>query len=281
MKSILLPFQDDDIAESALGTAHLVASRHHGHIEGLFVLAEPQIIGAGLAGPDVFITQIAEDARKMADAARGRFDAYLERTGLRRAEIDDMHKEATASWNEVDGLTGQIIGERSRLFDLVVVGRATNYYAGDWNTTCETALFDSGRPVLVAPDKVGETIAENVVIAWNCSTESARTVALGMSLIADSRQITILSTPGASVPGPDGRELAAHLRRHGLTVAHESLGTVGGEETGAGILEYAETHGVDLILKGAYTHTRLRQIIFGGATRHILTNARIPVLMAH
>ncbi len=281
MKSILLPFQDDDIAESALQTAHLIANRHGSHIEGLFVVTEPQIVGAGLAGPDVFITQIAEDGRKMAAAALSRFEAYLQRSGLRRAELGDAGEGASAGWRAVDGFAGQIIGERSRLFDLVVVGRSTNYYGGDWNATCETALFDSGRPVLVAPDKAPERIAENVLIAWNRSTETARTLALGMDLLAASRQVTVLSTPGAWVAGPDGEELAAHLRRHGLNVAHESVNAAGGEATGAAVLEYAAKHGIDLIVKGAYTHTRLRQIIFGGATRHILTSAQIPVLMSH
>jgi nucleotide-binding universal stress UspA family protein len=93
--------------------------------------------------------------------------------------------------------------------------------------------------------------------------------------------VTVLSTPGASVPGPDGAEFVAHLRRHGINATHDTIDSVGGEETGAATLEYVKAKGANLLIKGAYTHTRLRQIVFGGATRHILANAGVPVLLTH
>ncbi|MDH3453248.1 MAG: universal stress protein, partial [Gammaproteobacteria bacterium] len=220
-----------------------------------------------------------EDDERRVIAARERFDAYLQSTNLRRAKVSDAGPGPSASWYETTGIESHVIGERGRLFDLIVIGRGQD--AGEWMGACEAALFDTGKPVLVAADQAEDTFADHAVIAWNCSTETARTVALGMALIANASQVTVLSTPGASVPGPDGVEFAAHLRRHGINVRHDTLESVGGEATGAATLEYVKAKGANLLVKGAYTHTRLRQLVFGGATRHILTNAEVPVLLAH
>jgi nucleotide-binding universal stress UspA family protein len=278
MKTILLPFRDDDCSESALGTAHAVARQHQCHIEGLCVASEAPII-SGVPIPDAYLSQMAEDSEQRVIDARERFDAYLQSANLRRADISDAEPGPSASWYETKGVESQVIGERGRLFDLIVIGREQD--TGDWMNACEAALFDTGRPVLVAAEQVDDTFADHAVIAWNSSTETARTVALGLALITNASQVTVLSTPGAAVPGPDGSEFVAHLRRHGIRATHDTIDSVGGEETGAATLEYVKAKGANLLIKGAYTHTRLRQIVFGGATRHILANAEVPVLLTH
>ena len=279
MKTILLPFRDDDWSESALRTAHAIARQHQCHIEGLFVVPEPQFVSGGIPIPDLYLMQMAENGEQRAVAARERFDAYLQSSGLQRAKISDPGPGPSASWYEIKGIESQVIGERGRLFDLILVGREQE--GGDWMSACEAALFDTGKPVLVAAEQVNDSFSDNVVVAWNSSAETARAVALGLPLIANASQVTVLSTPGASVPGPDGAEFAAHLRRNGIDATHDTIETTGGEETGAATLDYVRTKGANLLIKGAYTHTRLRQIVFGGATRHILANAEVPVLLAH
>ena len=274
MKTILLPFHDDDIAESALQTAHAIANRYGSHIEGLFVIPQPQIVaGHGFALPGVYLTQMAEDGRKLADAAHERFARYLNEHDLALRDIQAPSETASASWREMEGLESQIIGDHGRLFDLVVIGRTAKYDAGDWNIICEAALFECGRPVLVVPEQAPETIGENIVIYWNCSKENARTISLGMRFLENAKAVTVVSALGALVPGPSGEELADHLKRHGIAATADSVETKGGAPAGAAVLAYAKESGADLFFKGAYTHTRLRQMIFGGATREILTNA--------
>ena len=148
MKTILLPFQDDDVAESALVTAHSIAKRFDGHVEGLFVLPQPQIIaGEGIALPGVYLTQMAEDGKKLAAAAKARFDAYLASSGLTSVE-DTAHapEGCSASWREIEGLESQIIGERGRLFDLVVI-------AGPPSTMPVTGISSVRRPCSKAADR--------------------------------------------------------------------------------------------------------------------------------
>ena len=140
--------------------------------------------------------------------------------------------------------------------------------------------FESGRPVIIAAPQAPETLGRNVVIAWNRATETARTVAVAMPLLKHAERVTVLTVEGGTVPGPSGVQVAEHLVRNGI---HANAITVGqdGCLVGEAILAEAGVIGADLLIKGAYTRTRLRQMIFGGATRHILSHATIPVLMAH
>jgi nucleotide-binding universal stress UspA family protein len=147
-------------------------------------------------------------------------------------------------------------------------------------TMIETALFESGRPVLIAPPDPPRQIGDVVVIAWNGSTETARTVAFALPLLEQAERVVVLTVEGWMVPGPSGEQLAHYLRANGI--AAEPLGVPAGRRNnGEMVLANAAALGCDLLVKGAYTQSRLRQMIFGGATAHILARAEMPVLMAH
>ena len=146
--------------------------------------------------------------------------------------------------------------------------------------TLEAVLFESGRPILIAPPTPPATLVEVIVIAWNGSTETARTVAFAMPVLAQARQVVVLSVEGASVPGPSGEDLVKTLRANRIEAEPLTLAPAG-RQSGELFLEHATAIGADLVVKGAYTQSRLRQMIFGGATSHILAHAELPVLMAH
>jgi nucleotide-binding universal stress UspA family protein len=134
--------------------------------------------------------------------------------------------------------------------------------------------------VLIAPPSAPASIGSNVVVAWNRSTETARCVALALPVLEAARNITVLTVEGSGVPGPDGQELADYLVARGIA-ARAVVVNPGKRAAGEAILEEAAALECDLLVKGAFTQSRLRQIIFGGATRHILENADVPVFMAH
>ena len=120
-----------------------------------------------------------------------------------------------------------------------------------------------------------------MLIAWNSSTEQARVTALSMPILRKAERVTVLSVIGGNtVPGPPAEQIVTYLQRNGIAAAPMEV-PLEGRETGAAILDTAKSLGCDLVVKGAYTQSRLRQMIFGGATRHILENTTIPVLMAH
>ena len=145
----------------------------------------------------------------------------------------------------------------------------------------ESGLFESGRPILLSPPSPPKQIATNVLIAWNGSTEQTRAIAFAMPLLQQAERVKVLTIPGgAGVPGPSGEQLTRSLERNGIPATPLTV-ELDGRSTGETILATAASQDCDLLVKGAYTQSRLRELIFGGATRHILANATLPVFLAH
>jgi nucleotide-binding universal stress UspA family protein len=172
------------------------------------------------------------------------------------------------------------VGSYGRIFDMIVLARPGDEWQSPSMITLESALFESGRPVLIAPPHAPRTLATNILVAWNCSTEQARTMADAMPFLQQAQRITICTVEGATVAGPSGEQMARSLKMNGIAAEPITL-KAGKRNAGEVLLAKADELGCDLIVKGAYTQSRLRQMIFGGTTRHILANARLPVLMAH
>jgi len=135
--------------------------------------------------------------------------------------------------------------------------------------------------VVMVPKNSPATIGDVVAVAWNGSTETALTVALGMPFLKQAKEVVVVAVAPQHMPepGPTGDELARTLERHGMKV---SLRTAVGRQKpqGESFLQEAMAAGADLMLKGAYTQSRIRQMIFGGATRHIIMESKIPVVMS-
>jgi nucleotide-binding universal stress UspA family protein len=173
------------------------------------------------------------------------------------------------------------VGSYGRVFDITVLGRPDANTIGLHNRAIESGLFESGRPILLSPPTPPRSIATNIMIHWNCSTEQARATAASMPLLHQAERVTVLTVVGGQgVPGPSAEQLLAHLQRNGIAAKLMSV-PLNSRNTGEAILAAAQSQGCDLLVKGAYTQSRLRQMIFGGATSHILANAALPVLMAH
>jgi nucleotide-binding universal stress UspA family protein len=281
MKTVLLPFYDDAVARSAFEAAARLVRRTNGYIEGLFVMRRPQILegGDGDMLADTHFAEFQEECRRVGDRAHAHFEACAAEQSLPLSDLSASDGPA-AAWNEIEGAEEQVVGSHGRLFDLIVVGRDFGRGWLNWRVIVESALFDSGRPVLVTPEKLGPTIGENVLIAWNSSPEVARTVAFSMPVLTRARSVTVLSVEGWGTTEPGSKELAAYLSRGGVPATARTVGT-GGRSPGEAILAECTRSGADLLVKGAYTHSRLRQLIFGGATRHILAQAQLPVIFSN
>jgi nucleotide-binding universal stress UspA family protein len=183
-------------------------------------------------------------------------------------------------WHAKAPAGDMFLASHARVFDLVVLGRPMSGKAQPSMASLEAVLFESGRPLLMAPPEPPKSLGETVVIAWNGSTETARTVAFATPFLREAKRIVVLMIEGWSVPGPSGDQLAASLRRCGLQV-ETMMAPRDRRNDGEILLARSQALGADLLVKGAYTQSRLRQMIFGGATAHILAHASLPVLMAN
>jgi nucleotide-binding universal stress UspA family protein len=281
MKTLLLPFYDDEISQHTFEVAARVVRRVEGYLEGIFVMRRPQVLdGESDMLSESHFTQFEEERRRIAESARARFAAAAATHGL-SIEPVGAARGAAVGWREIEAMDEQIIGSHGRLFDLIAIGRGFGQPWLNWRSVLESALFESGRPVLLTPEtSAAQVIGDNVVIAWNCSTETARTVALSMPLLTRAASVTVLTVEGWGVPGPRAQDLAAYLVRAGVPATARHIER-GGRAPAESILAECTRSGADLLIKGAYTQSRLRQLIFGGATRHVLAQAKLPVILAH
>jgi nucleotide-binding universal stress UspA family protein len=280
MKSILVPTEHGSAMASALDTALLLAQKFGSCIEG-FPL-RPAVADLVAMDPDSGLTMVAvkENDAEMVRQAEMLFRAFMD---SRHVSQRTGEGQTSLSWAWLDDAPSghDFVGSYGRVFDMIVLARPGDEWQSPSMITLESALFESGRPVLIAPPASPRSLGTNILVAWNNSTEQARTMADAMPLLRLAERITILTVEGATVAGPSGEQMACSLKLNGIAADTITMKPAGKRSAGETILAKADELGCDLIVKGAYTQSRLRQMIFGGTTRHILANAKLPLLMAH
>jgi nucleotide-binding universal stress UspA family protein len=278
MKTILVPTESDETMRPALETALHLARRCSSYVEGYALRWDV----SGLISGDMMAGGIWLDAHDPAaeeKQARQIFESFMREHGVPQAS--EASVSPSFGWLD-DAPTGDgFVGTYGRVFDVIVMSKVDAKAPPLHNRTIETGLFESGRPILLAPPLPPRQIATNVLIAWNCSTEQARATAFAMPLLRLADRVTVLTVIGGTgVPGPSAEQLIRYLQRNDIAAVPMSV-DLDGRSTGEAILATAKSLDCDLLVKGAYTQSRLRQMIFGGATQHILTNAALPVLLAN
>jgi nucleotide-binding universal stress UspA family protein len=277
MKSILVPVEQHTFTRSVLDIALLVAGRFGSHVEGLALGPDiPDAIAFDVPANWSILSE--KDQRDMVERSQRLFETFM--LSCTVPGHPDASSEVSYSWIGRQLFGDSHIGSFGRVFDLIVLGRPGRSDQPPRVTTVEAALFESGRPVLIVPPSSPGSIGETIVIAWNGSTETARTVALGMPFLLKAQRVILLTIWGWGVDGPKGEDLASRLQRNGPPVELVTR-SMKSRSAGEAILEYAAEFHADFLVKGAYTQSRLRQMIFGGATSHILAHSKLPVLMAH
>lgn len=285
-KTILVAVSDGEPCRSALDTALRVGRDFSGHVQALHVGADPTgvvpLIGEGMSSVMVEeIMAVAERASaERKTRARALFNQRLETYGIPFVETPLAPSGVCASWREEVGREDELIAWRGRLADLIVLGRPRNTAELPSLATLNVALMDSGRPVLVAPPEPPTVFGKRVVIAWNGSAEATRALAASMPFLQLADSITVLTYPENERDPTRAADLASYLAWHGIKVDAREF-TVHPAAIGPTILEQVNMLGGDMLVMGAYTHSRLRQLILGGVTRHMLESAAIPLLLCH
>jgi len=284
MKTILIPTEDHASMPAVLEAARLIAQRFGGYMEGFAVYPAASDFVAVDPVSSLTIASMQEGDEEIERLTQGLFESFMQTHEVPHVQTMPRARQGPAAysyeWVRPSAHGDAFIGSHGRLFDLIVMGRPGRAAQDPRMPPLEAALFESGRPVLIAPAGAPQVIGANVLIAWNGSTEQTRTTAFAMPLLREAKEVTVLSVEGGMTPGPTGEEVAHYLRLNAVA-ATAVTAAPGTRTTGETILDHAKTHGCDLLVKGAYTQSRLRQMIFGGTTRHILANATLPVLMAH
>ena len=286
-KSILVPVGDAAGGAPALDLALRLAAAFSGHVVGLHVRTDPAtavpLVGEGMSGAMVEeMMAVAERlAASRAAAARSAFDEVCARHGAPLVAAPPA-EGVSAEWVDVTGREEEVVAWRGRLSDLVVVTRPREGAESRTTMTVNAALMESGRPLLLAPATPPAELGGNVAIAWNGSAEAGRAVAASLPLLARARTVSILSvSEDDRTAGAPAGELAAYLAWHGVGARCETVTSGSHGHPGEALLSECSGRGIDLLVMGAYTHSRLRQLILGGVTRQVLHHADLACLMSH
>ncbi|MBV9531629.1 MAG: universal stress protein [Bradyrhizobium sp.] len=279
MKAILVPTQNIPAMKSTLETTVLLAERAGAYIEGVPLwFGAPEFVVAELASSFSIETLRARREEETA-GARKVFETFMQEHGVAAAKT--TADRPWFSWFAEVPPGESLVGSHGRVFDVIVMSRPGSDTDTLHNRAIESGLFESGRPILLAPPTAPKQIATNIMIHWNGSTEQARANALAMPLLRLAKRVTVLTVIGGqNVPGPSADQVRKHLRYNGIAAESKHI-QLEGRSTGEAVLAAASAEDCDLLVKGAFTRHRLRQMIFGGATSHIMHHADLPLLMAH
>jgi nucleotide-binding universal stress UspA family protein len=194
-----------------------------------------------------------------------------------------------AEWlSTVNEETYAALQKQGSLADLIVAGQRNNKDPESCidEQFVENLVLSSGRPVLIVPYAgIFPAVGTRVLVAWDGSREATRAVHDALPFIACAQQTTIVSVNSLEGEPParraPGAELAVRLARHGANVATDDIGGMRGVTIGETLLSRASDLSADLIVMGAYGHSRWREVVLGGTTRSVLRSMTVPVLMSH
>ena len=275
--NILICLNDMDNLSALLETGCALALKHDAHLTGVFVIPAMQIypVYEGIAMAEIFEGQHQKYEDMAADVQK-QFERALEKNLI------------TGEWRKLDSPISTIADEfiaQARMVDLVMIAQVdSGEDCGVEQDFAERVILETGRPVLLLPrQKTFGTIGERVLIGWNATREAARASFDAMALLSATARVDLVwvdpQKQRALAGNVPGAELAKTFAHHNINVNAEALPTAN-VNAGEALLTRAVDLNSDLLVMGAYGHSRMREFVFGGATRHVLNNMTLPVLMS-
>jgi len=285
---ILVPATGAQTDEAVFRTALAMARPSAAHLGFLHVRLDMQHTAFGIAGGELGGSgygRVIDSVQDEVEARQGRAHAAVAAFCAReqvKLEGSPVAGAPSAEWFVEAGDEPQCLAAHGRTADLTVLGRARDGEKVALHLL-ETVLLESGRPLLIAPETVPATIGRRIAIAWKDAAEAARAVAAAVPLLAGAETVTILAVQESSDTNGDsdsGKRLRNALRWHNPSTTLRVLPRTSHDPVEA-LLSVVETDGADLLVMGGYSHSRMREAMFGGFTRRVLLAAELPVLMAH
>jgi nucleotide-binding universal stress UspA family protein len=287
IRSILVPYFTSPKSDDALRLAASIAKRFTAHVH---------VVHGEVTDPEIFVhledplmtTYQEELAQTLENRSRdyireimAQFDAAMNELDVPLVDAVDASALPSVTWETCSDPEWDVIAMTGAVYDLVVVGGpAAHNEMGVVNLCAESALFRCGRPLLLSVPSAPDLVGKRVLIGWNQSAQSGHAVAAAMPFLKSADAIRAVAIETGSKKGPSPEALAENLRLHGIQMEIKKLAP-DYRDVGEAILDEAKEFDADLVVMGAYSHSRLREMIFGGVTGHILTNADRAILLAH
>lgn len=288
MKTILVLTGGSESDTAVFGTALAVARPLDAHLEFLHIRLSPgdaaaftpHLEFASGAALRSALDHLQAEADKRSAASARHFQRFCAQEAIEIADAPLRSRGLSAVWHEARGDGIGHMRLRVRHNDLVVLARASRAN-GMPPDLIERLLVGCGRPVLVAPARLRQSVTGTALVCWNESAAAARALGAALPLLSKSARVVIVGvedSAGASVDGT--RDLAQQLAWHGINAESRWI-SAGARSTAEHLDSTAADYDADLLVMGGYGHSRARETVFGGCTRHFLDHAERPVLMMH
>lgn len=290
IKRILVPLPGTAEHAGEIDIALAAGKAFGAHVEALFISEPPQPPRVSIPASDYYgrgatavarVNPFAEERERIASAARETFTRACFAANIPILDANQaVGSPPFATWRVAEGAYVDVAVQRAAAFDLVVAASAA--VRESLKEIAEGSLLRTRRPVLLAPESRDAKLTDPALIAWDESAECWHAVSAAVPFLKLARAITVVSVDRhAEYRRASQAEVVAYLRCHGIEAKAEvvapQLRSIA--ET---LLAVARDHNAGLLVMGAYSHSRLRELLLGGATRHVLRNAAgLPVLMAH
>lgn len=278
IKNILVHVDNSERCEERLNEATTLAKQHEAHLSGLYVIPEPfyPFFAESAFLSEELTENLEKEGREDCRQAKADFLSFVEREGL------------SAEWREEQGPLGSVVGRHARYADMTVISMGSVEDQAKYSDPFLAAdvVMDSGRPVLIVPNAGHfDGVGKRMLVCWNTSREAVRAVNDALPLLERADKVTLLAVnPKNPTSGDHGEipcaDVALHLARHGIK-AEAATTMTDISNIGEVILSQAFDLDVDLIVAGAYGHSRTREWILGGVTETLMRESAVPVFMAH
>lgn len=289
-RHILVPIFGYDGDRAALEAALILANRGGAHIGVLHVKIDPLESTPLMVDVGVAIAELVEAAERHVETRAKRatetFEAWCKDRNLRVDDQPNLRTGVTTAYAVEKGAEDEIIIRHGRLTDLVVIGRPTGADAADQAAVrVEDALFGAGRPVLLvpgnlAPEALSRMVSGPAIISWNGSIEATRAVTVALDLMQGMEKVRVISIKEGRKDRHPSLDLVRYLAWQGVAASVADAPATG-HSVSDKLIAAAHEAKAGFIVMGGYSHGRLRQLVLGGVTSHMIDHADIPVLMAH
>jgi nucleotide-binding universal stress UspA family protein len=285
IKRILVPLPGSASHSGEIEMALSAAKALGAHVQALFISQPPSVTRGGVSvselGRTATVASLAEERERTARDAREVFAQACAKVGIPMLSAnDEPGSPLAASWREAEGSYVEIAVQRAAAFDLVVAASAS--VMESLMAIAEQSLLQTRRPVVLAPARLQSDLTDSVMIAWDESPECWHAVSAAIPFMHLAKSVRVVSVDqDGSNRQASQAEVLAYLRCHGISATAQVVAPES-RSVGDTLLAVGAQHEAGLLVMGAYSHSRLREMLLGGATRHILKNASArPVLLAH
>jgi len=285
IKTILLPNRESSTASSLMETSISMAIRNDAHLDLLYVQNDPEhlipfsTLGLSTSMRETILESAAAAAAQQGNELKQSFLDLCERYQVDVTPRGTDIGNPTADFLVRSGRRDDLIGKYGRIADLIIVPQPTKTTPPP--SSFEAALRESGRPVLmVQRGKVLDVPGKRLAIGWNSSKEAAQAMATMLDNLKRADKVFIL-TSEKRLQGPvNADEVCTYLNCHGVTAESVTFSTKG-QSTGEALLAKSRELACDRLIVGGYSRPRIRDVIMGGVTGHLLAKADMPVILVH